>query len=373
MLRLFLKRFLLNKIYKAKSLPVVFALILFYIGLSCGKRKPPLPPTETVLQKVRLEGFQRGNSVNLSWQMPVRNSANSNLLNIDRVDVYRLAETSEAPQRTLSEEEFSSQSTLIAALPVTNQDFRLKKFNFTDVLQFAGQNARLRYAIRLVNASGQKAAFSNFLLIEPTAKIANAPNLLKIDLQEKAVEVKWIAPQTNIDGSKPANIAGYNIYRSKSETEPAILLNETPVNITSYSDKAFEFGTQYYYFVRAISLGANGDSLESLESNIVAIFPKDIFPPNPPAAITIAAAPNNLAIFFAANLEDDVAGYRIFRSTDKNLSLQKWSNLTPDLLLTNTFQDLSVESGKTYYYYLVAVDKAGNSSEPSEIVTETAP
>ena len=41
--------------------------------------------------------------------------------------------------------------------------------------------------------------------------------------------------------------------------------------------------------------------------------------------------------------------------------------------LANTFQDTRVESGKTYYYYLTAVDKAGNVSGTSEVVSETVP
>lgn len=372
MLSNFLKQIFLNKETVIKFFLITSVFTLITINLNCGKRKPPLPPVEKVSQRIRLEGFQRGNRVNLSWTMPARNAGNSSVLNIDRIDVYRLAEPIDAPL-TLSEEEFSSQSTLIAAVPVTNQDFQLKKFSFTDVLEFAGQNARLRYGIRVVNSSGQKAAFSNFLLVEPTAKIADVPKSLTVEPSETAIKLKWVAPQTNVDGSRPANILGYNIYRSKSETETAVILNETPVDITEYSDKAFEFGTKYFYFVRAVSLGGNGEPLESIESNIVNILPRDIFPPSAPTAITIAAAPNNLAIFFAANLENDIAGYRIYRSTDKNLALDKWLDITPGLLTTNTFQDRSVESGKTYFYYLVAVDKTGNVGQPSEIVSETLP
>lgn len=372
MLSNLLKRFLLNRKFVVKVFLTAFVFALITINLNCGKRKPPLPPVERVLQKVEIEGFQRGNRVNLSWVMPARNAESSSILNIERADVYRLAEPIDAPL-TLSEKEFSSQSTLIATVPVTNQDFQLKKFSFTDVLEFAGQKARLRYGIRLVNSSGQKAAFSNFLLVEPTAKIAEAPESLTIESLEPAVRLRWLAPQTNVDGSSPANILGYNIYRSKSETETAVILNETPINVTEYSDKTFEFGTKYFYFVRAVSLGGNGEPIESIESNVASILPQDVFPPSPPTAITIAAAPNNLAIFFAANLENDVAGYRIYRSTDKNLALDRWLNITPDLLTTNTFQDTSVESGKTYYYYLIAVDKTGNTSQPSEIVSETLP
>jgi fibronectin type 3 domain-containing protein len=86
-------------------------------------------------------------------------------------------------------------------------------------------------------------------------------------------------------------------------------------------------------------------------------------------AITLAASPTTISIFFVANPEKDVVGYKIFRSLDQ----QSWQNLTPELLKTTTFQDSKVESGKTYFYYLIAVDRFGNESEKSEIVSETVP
>jgi len=47
--------------------------------------------------------------------------------------------------------------------------------------------------------------------------------------------------------------------------------------------------------------------------------------------------------------------------------------LNPTLLTRTSFQDDKVESGKKYYYYVIAVDTAGNVSQPSEVVSETAP
>lgn len=366
-----LKFFKLNKhAYKKAALAfIIFALL---ISLSCGKRKPPQPPIERVLQRVEISGFQRGNKVNITWTMPSRNASDGSILKITRADIYRLAEPLNS-SLTLSEEEFASRSTLISILPITDADFGLKKISYTDTLEFAGQSVRLRYAIRFVNASGQKAAFSNFLLIEPTARIADAPTSLFAKITEPAIILEWQAPEMNVDGTKPANIIGYNIYRSPVEKETAKLLNATPLTKPEYLDNSFEFGKDYFYFTRTVSLGSNAEPVESLESNIVKVSPQDMFAPSPPGAITIAAAPNNLSIFFATNPEKDIAGYRIYRSTDSNLPLSGWQNITIEILTTNTFQDLNVESGKTYYYYLTAIDTAGNISEPSEIVSETAP
>lgn len=366
-----LKQFKLNK-KASKKAALAFIMLVLLICLNCGKRKPPLPPVERVPQRVEINGFQRGNRIILSWTMPARNASDGSILNIARVDVYRLAETLNTPL-TLSEEEFASRSTLIATIPVTAEDFGRRELKYNDTLEFSGQPARLRYAIRFVNASGQKAAFSNFLLVEPAAKVANAPTALKAEITEPAVVLNWNAPQTNVDNSTPVNIIGYNVYRSQSEKETARVLNKTPVNDKYFADKSFEFGKNYIYFVRTVSLGTSGEPVESAESNIIKISPKDVFPPSSPGAITIAAAPNNLSIFFATNPETDVAGYKIYRSTEKGLPFNEWQLLTPELLTTNTFQDTKVEPGVTYYYYLTAVDKNGNVSQPSEVVSETVP
>ena len=65
--------------------------------------------------------------------------------------------------------------------------------------------------------------------------------------------------------------------------------------------------------------------------------------------------------------------WRNATEADPSLEKSKWTLLTPQLLTLNTYQDKSVESGKTYYYYLTATDSSGNVSQPSEVVSEQAP
>jgi len=361
----------------------LWLLCLFVAGLiltaGCGKRRPPLPPVERVQQRTELlSGAQQGNEVILSWPAPPRNAPDSSVQSIRRIDVYRLAEKPGAPA-ALTEDEFAARATLVGS--VTYEQIRNAgdTLTYRDVLELAGQPTRLRYAIRYVNASGQRAAFSNFLMIEPAARIAQAPTLsTQVKIAEDSITISWQAPAANIDNSTPVNLLGYNVYRTdESQTEPASQpLNPAPISGTDYADKNFQFGKDYRYIVRAVSLGTGGAQVESLNSNEISASPRDVFRPAAPERPSVAApepSSARLAIFFAANKEPDIAGYNIYRSTDPDLPKQNWTKLNQTLLTRTTFQDDKVETGKTYYYYITAVDKAGNESLPSEVGSEKAP
>ncbi|MGD9589743.1 MAG: fibronectin type III domain-containing protein [Pyrinomonadaceae bacterium] len=357
----------------AKAAPVCLLIALIIAsGPACGKRKPPLPPVQKVPQRAEIKGFQRGNNVILSWPMPEKNAPPNDVQHILRIDVYRLAEPLTSPL-TLSEEEFSARSLLIASVPVEDSDFGGKTFTYRDTLEFAGQPVRLRYAVRFVNAAGQKAAFSNFLLVEPEAKVAAAPTALEAEVTQEAIELSWTGPAANADGTTPVNIFGYNVYRSESETQAGKLINQNPVPDPKFSDENFDFEKKYFYFVRAVSSGTGATRTESLESNIVEVMPVDKFPPSALTSITIAASPTTISIFFPPNPENDVTGYKIYRSEDGTVPKAEWKLLTGKQLETNTFQDTSVEPGKTYFYYVISIDKFGNESAPSEVVSDRTP
>lgn len=351
---------------------IALTALVVLIAPACGKRKPPLPPVPKVIQRAEISGFQRGDRIIISWKMPEKNAPAADIQHIKRVDVYRLAERQNNPL-SLNEEEFSARSIVIASVPVRDSDFGGSRMSYQDSLQFAGQPSRLRYAVRFVNGAGQKAPFSNFLVIEPEAKVAAAPTSLSATVSQDAMLLKWNAPDANADGTTPVNLRGYNIYRSDSRNAAGKLLNKNAVPRSEFADPTFEFDKEYFYFVRAVSAGTAGTPTESGESNIVEVKPKDTFRPSPPSSITIAASPDTISLFFPPNPESDVAGYKIFRSEDESLPKSEWKLLTATLLDTTTFQDKQIEKGKTYFYYLIAVDKFGNASEPSDVISETVP
>jgi len=354
---------------------IAIALVASLAG--CGKRRPPQPPIERVQQRTELlSGVQRGNQVLLSWPAPLRNAPNSSVQSVRRIDVYRLAEKPRAPL-PLTEEEFAARSNLIGSVTYDQIKNAKGELTYTDELELAGEPARLRYAVRYVNESGQRAAFSNFLLIEPAARIAQPPTLLNTgtEVSEAGINLTWQAPVANIDGTTPVNLLGYNVYRIDSnDTDVSqTALNPTPIEATQFVDKNFKFGDSYRYLVRSVSLGTEGAQVESLNSNVVTISPQDKFAPSAPGPVTLAAAQGRISIFFPANPEGDVAGYNIYRATDPNLAKEKWTKLNRELLTKTTFSDDNVESGKTYYYYVVAIDSTGNESAPSEVKSETVP
>src|SRR5262245_50140393 len=200
----------LKHLLSSKQALLFLAILLLGFAAGCGKRRVPLPPVERVKQRAEISGSQRGNRIQLQWTMPARKAGDKSILSIQRVDIYRLAEKVGSPL-SLTEEDFASRSTLIDSVPVKDENFG-KQMTFTDMLEFAGQPVRLRYAVRFVNNSGQRAAFSNFLLIEPSERIALNPTNLKTLLTEEAITLTWTPPEKNINGTSPANIMGYNVF-----------------------------------------------------------------------------------------------------------------------------------------------------------------
>ena len=357
-----------------------FCLLLLSAPLlfsACGKRRPPQPPVERVPQRTELlSGVQRGSQVILSWPAPRRNASDESVQSIRRVDVYRLAEEIDDPV-ALTEEEFSARSTLVGSVTFEQMQAAGDTLTYTDALTLT-EPVRLRYAVRYVNAANQRAAFSNFLLIEPAARVSLPPVLAPSpEVTQEAVRLRWEAPAANVDGSTPANLLGYNVYRvAAAQSEPARApLNPEPLTTTSFADLTFKFGEDYSYVVRAVSLGTGGEPVESLNSNAVTVTPLDTFKPAAPEGLTAVAtsAPRRISVFFAAGKEADVVGYHVHRSTDPNLPRDQWTRLNRELLERTTFQDDTVEAGTRYYYYVTAVDRAGNISPPSEVAGDLVP
>ncbi|MCF7805737.1 MAG: fibronectin type III domain-containing protein [Candidatus Marinimicrobia bacterium] len=87
-------------------------------------------------------------------------------------------------------------------------------------------------------------------------------------------------------------------------------------------------------------------------------------PPATPTDLRIAgASPDSVMISWSPNIEADLAYYKIYRSTNNDIP----DSL--DISATPFYTDLAVDSGKVYYYWVSAVDAAGQESQLTQWVT----
>lgn len=347
---------------------IAAAAILF--GAACGVRKAPRPPAKKGKQTVEVSAVQRGSAIVATVTLSALNEGGASKQRFIRADIYRLI--SKANDRP-DDSEFSSRSNLIAALDIPDAVRKDGgRLTYEDRFDFQGRSVLVTYAVRLVKEDGQRLPFSSLFSIAPNLLIAPPPSLKPATVTQEHILLEWSAEPVLQTDPRGKGAIGFNVYR-ESPGAKKTLLNASPVSLNEYRDASFTFGTRYTYTVRSVTISADGSVIESDESKPLEIEPVDTFAPAPPTAITLAASRNTVSLFFAANLERDIKGYKIFRSESPDLPLSQWNLRTTEPLSKTTYVDETVEAGRTYYYFIVAVDAAGNESQPSEIVSETVP
>ncbi|HXG92798.1 MAG TPA: fibronectin type III domain-containing protein [Blastocatellia bacterium] len=354
-------------------LPFAFCLI------ACGKVGAPIPPSRITERTAELTAIQRGGEIILTWPAPALVQKESSSAYIARAEVYRLIERrNEEPVLDADDYEESAQMIgFIDRAKIEAQAKALGHLEFRDSVNLSQPaqlaNLRLRYAVRYVNKREQHAAFSNTVSIEPAPGIALPPtNLAATAPAQDEVLISWSAPEANVDGSQPASIIGYNIYRRKAKSAlTGERLNSDPIAETSFTDKDFEYQMDYVYTVRAVSQGPNG-LIESADSLPLQFTPVDRFAPAAPDPVSIASANGVISLFWPSNSERDVVGYNVYRAASADAAEKDWIKLTAQPITTTTYHDDRVVVDQTYYYRVTAVDRFDNESAPSKIVSETA-
>jgi hypothetical protein len=136
-----------------------------------------------------------------------------------------------------------------------------------------------------------------------------------------------------------------------------------------------EFGKTYVYSVRSLAQYPDV-ALESADSNLVLITPRDIFPPAAPQSVTVVLVPAQgvnpayLDVSWAISPETDIAGYNVYRSERDGVPGTRQNS---ELLLTPAFRDMHALPGHQYAYTATAVDRAGNESSASAPASGSIP
>jgi hypothetical protein len=352
----------------------LFAAAFVWWNSGCAKIAPPQPPEIRIPKPAAdLAARQVANAIVLTVSKPTQNTNGSPANTLQKVDVLRLAEDAKTGgDDPLSREEFLKRAIHIQSIPSSSFADILRDNNFIiqDALPFspAAIDAQVfRYAVLFVNNKNQAAGLSNQIRIRPIT-IPPPPEGLFAEVTEHSIKLKWKAPLQNADGSKPARIAGYALYRSE---DPATLssspIKANPLQPPEYEDPGFEFDKTYYYAVRTIG-SFKDPPAESLLSKALSVNPRDVFPPAPPKDFRGLLENSAILLLWAPSSSADVAGYRIYRQ-EKDAAAKQL--LQKDLITLWSFRDNQATPGKSYEYSIKAVDSNGNESEEVRTAVET--
>jgi hypothetical protein len=95
-------------------------------------------------------------------------------------------------------------------------------------------------------------------------------------------------------------------------------------------------------------------------------------PPGPPTGLVVLdpATGGALDLSWSANIETDLVGYLVYRSTDP-AAPKPWTRLNGAPAITTAYGDTGLTNGTSYSYYVTALSQSGDESAPSSVVSAT--
>jgi hypothetical protein len=332
----------------------------------CGKKGPIEPPLVRAPQAVAdLDVVQRGTALLLSWTNPTAYLDGNPLAGVSEVEVWLIKEDrrSEGPVKAPTAEQFAAKAKLLDRLPRDKLDSLRPAgaktgapFTYSYALASEDLGKKvLTFSLRVRDQKNRVSAFAEPVSLEARMPLA-PPGSVRVASFEDHIQVSWEGSEPAADGASAAPPECFNVYRSEGENPP-LRLNTAPVKTTEFADKEFSFGRTYRYFVRATLESA--PKVESENSETAEATPKDIFPPAPPAELTVIVGPGYIALSWQAGREADLAGYSVWRREGEEGDFVRLAGLPAT---DTSYSDTKVENGRKYEYAITALDGAGNES-----------
>jgi hypothetical protein len=359
---------------------------LCFAVAGCGAPGEPTPPSPQIPEAITdLSAHQAGDAVQLSFSAPSKSTRGERLKEPPTMEVLR---GGLKPDGMVDPKSFRVVDTIPGSLLASYQ--QKNKVVFEDAIApdliRADPGKSVVYEVRARVSDKKTSASSN----DVTMNLYPVPERIAsiiVTVTENGVQLKWAAPTRTSGGEPLAKVFEYRVYRGElgpASTESAAretrdakwkvpLAPIGKMRESEYLDGNIDYGKTYGYAVRSV-VSAGGNLLESGDSAVAVVTPKDTFPPAAPQGLVAAVLPREngtatVDLSWAIGTEPDLAGYRVYRSEQEGVRGQL---LTPELLATPAYRDTGVPSGKRYWYTVTAVDRAGNESAPSaQQVVET--
>lgn len=391
------------------------SLLCASVLLGCGMAAAPQPPSLHLPRPVKdLTATRAGNQIQLRWTSPKETT--------DRVKLVGAVKFKICRQQGTAHCQTIAKTTAPPGKPASYVDVLI------DPLA-SGPLRDVKYEISGINQHGRTAGPSN----AASALIGDAPppvTKLTAHMIESGVVLHWqpvsalpantsvqiervlLVPkptgknksaipgpaeplnQTLSVTLKPGGGANSSTSTPKP-TQPGTPLSNPKSGLVSQDpgaalDTTAQFDRTYRYIVSRIVTVKSGNLVlraASTPSAPVTIFTRDVFPPAVPSglvAIPVSATLNGgmpeVDLSWAANTEQDFAGYRVYRREEGSAggpAVGPETRIAPENsaepLAAPAFQDRHVTPRHTYAYSVSAVDADGNESARSPEVKVTVP
>ncbi|MCX6569609.1 MAG: hypothetical protein NT147_11270 [Candidatus Aminicenantes bacterium] len=336
---------------------------------ACGRKGPlEIPPGREPMAVEGMAAAQRGQTVLLEWANPVKAVSGRPLTDLEAVEIWVFDTGLPAGGRPFTSAEVEKTARLARRIPKEQfGSFKRRAGARDSGMAFpfvfdpgpAGPK-RLAFAVRVIDSKKRASDFSAPAAVDIRA-CPKSPRSVNVRVFPDFIEVRWLAPDSNIDGTRLEEGSRYVVFRYEGDGLPR-KLTLSPLDGLTFEDRDFEFGKAYGYFVRAVAGVADG-AVESGDSPAAEIVPRDVFPPAAPAGLAVVAGDDFVSLSWRPAKESDLDGYRVWR---KEAGGAAFGALGGGLVRENTFTDRSAAKGVSYFYAVSAVDLAGNEGSRSE-------
>ncbi len=195
-----------------------------------------------------------------------------------------------------------------------------------------------------------------------------APGAGRATPADREVSLGWTYPRFR--GDPGDCVVGFHVYRAggpgaaarRRLTSVPVLRNDAAPFV--FEDRDVSNGAAYRYDVTAVDvLGRESDP-----SAVMRTSPADHTPPAVPTGLAAEAGDGVVQLVWRMSPEPDVEGYYVERSSGLS---SPYTRLTARLVPATepTWTDSTVHGGHPYFFRVIAVDSAGNASEPSNAMS----
>jgi fibronectin type 3 domain-containing protein len=208
------------------------------------------------------------------------------------------------------------------------------------------------YQVRAYASDGTVGARTSALAVATTAPPPEPPEELRAySRQPRAVPLSWRA-------AEDPDVVGYRVERSPTASGPFELLAEIEDrHQTIYVDRGLGDLRVFYYRVTAVNAaGGVGKASDPVRA---------VTKPEPLPPIGLHTTDQRLGandVEWEPNVEEDIVGYRLYRTLGAEDSPVLVASLDADETLAT---DAAVGAGQRVFYTLVAIDRDGLESDPS--------